>query len=185
METLIFIYFISCVVIYIVVKHRFWNTKFMCGHYYKTIRRVRTEIPWNRFLLFVINNFSNQQWLITSDAIFRYSYLSPTPPTSHFELTFHAMNPHVLRTIIDHIRGDRDIIYFGLIATCLAFSGLVQKKIQSVEVKKWSGTCLGLFLIFVVMGSHVWHFILATIVGAFLSVYTDKRYFFREKYTKE
>ncbi|XP_077291153.1 membrane-bound acylglycerophosphatidylinositol O-acyltransferase frj-like [Arctopsyche grandis] len=85
------------------------------------------------------------------------------------------MHPHVLRTIMDHIREDRDIIYFGLIATCLAFSGLVQKNIQSVEAKKWSGTCLGLFLIFVVMGNHVWHFILATIVGSFLSVYTDKR----------
>ncbi|XP_077292929.1 membrane-bound acylglycerophosphatidylinositol O-acyltransferase frj-like [Arctopsyche grandis] len=77
--------------------------------------------------------------------------------------------------IIDHIFGHRDIIYLGLIIICLVFGGLVQKRIQSVELKKWTGTCMGLFLIFFIMGGHACHLILAMIFGAFLTLYTDKR----------
>lgn len=63
-----------------------------------------------------------------------------------------------------------------VIGVCFViFGSLFYKKIEGIEVRRWTGTVLGLLTMCYIMGWHFIHLFIAVIGGAFIIKTTGKR----------
>lgn len=67
-----------------------------------------------------------------------------------------------------------DIIYLCLLLFCIGF-GHFYRKINRIEQKKWIGTIVGIFIVFVVSGFHTFHIVICYVIGVIVILYVDVR----------
>lgn len=67
-----------------------------------------------------------------------------------------------------------DVIYVALLVFCILF-GHIYRQIENGELKKWYGTGIGIFIILIVSGLHVFHTIIFLVLGSGIFLFIDVR----------
>ncbi|KAK5641211.1 hypothetical protein RI129_009758 [Pyrocoelia pectoralis] len=68
-----------------------------------------------------------------------------------------------------------DIIYMVILLFCIGF-GTIYREIKSTEQKKWVGSGLGVLIILIVSGYHIWHPICTFLINAAIILILPKSY---------
>ncbi|KAF5295178.1 hypothetical protein FQR65_LT10566 [Abscondita terminalis] len=68
-----------------------------------------------------------------------------------------------------------DIIYVALLVLCIVF-GYIYRQIENIEQKKWVGSGLGLLIVLIVSGYHIWHPLFTFAVNALIILVLPKSY---------